>query len=190
MIGKILLGIVVILVVFVVIVARRPSAFHIERSTSVRAAPDVVFAQLNDFHACATWSPWEKLDPRMARTHSGARAGVGAAYAWRSEDSKVGQGRMTIKTSDSPSLLVVKLEFINPFTATNTATLSIDPTGDGSRVNWAMDGHNGFLGKMFYLFMNMDKMVGGDFERGLANLKHMAESAPRPAAMAGAALPG
>jgi hypothetical protein len=85
---------------------------------------------------------------------------------------------------------VVKLEFINPFTATNTATLSIDPTGDGSRVNWAMDGHNGFLGKMFYLFMNMDKMVGGDFERGLANLKHMAESAPRPAAMAGAALPG
>jgi hypothetical protein len=188
MFGEVLLGIVVILVVFVAIVAKRPSAFHIERSTSVLAAPDLVFAQLNDFHAWAAWSPWEKLDPKMARTHSGAPAGVGAAYSWNSENSKVGQGRMTIEKSDFPSLLVVQLEFIKPFAATNTVTFSIDPLGDGSRVKWAMDGHNGFLGKMLHLFMDMDKMVGGDFERGLANLRQVAESAPRPAAVAGAVL--
>ena len=186
MMGKILLGLVVVVVAFVVVVATRPSGFHIERSLAVVASPEAVFAQVNDLHAWAAWSPWEKLDPKMVRTHSGAPAGVGAAYAWKSQDGKVGQGRMTIEKSERPSLVVVRLQFIEPFAATNMVTFSIDPIASGSKVTWAMDGHNGFLGKMFHLVMNMDKVVGGDFERGLANLKTVAESAPRPVAAAGA----
>ncbi len=184
--GKILIGLVVIVAAFAVVVATRPSTFHIERSTTILARPEVVFAELGDFHAWPAWSPWEKLDPKMARTFSGPPAGVGATYAWKSEVGKVGQGRMTIEKSEPPTREVIKLEFIKPFAATNTVTFTIEPLASDSRVTWAMDGHNGFLGKMFHTVMDMDKMVGRDFERGLANLKTVVESAPKPAAVAGA----
>jgi uncharacterized protein YndB with AHSA1/START domain len=179
-ITKILLALAVIVVVFVIVVATRPADFHIERSIAIAAAPERVYAELNDLHAWAAWSPWEKLDPRMERTHSGSPAGVGAIYAWKSESGKVGQGRMTIERSEPPALVELKLEFIKPFAATNTVRFTTTPTVEGSKVTWAMDGRNGFVAKGFALAMDMDKMVGGDFERGLANLKTVVEAAPGP----------
>jgi len=188
MVGKILIALVVVVAAFVIVVATRPAEFHIERSITVGTPPTRVFAQVNDLHAWAAWSPWEKLDPKMARTHSGAPAGPGATYAWKSESGKVGQGRMTIEKSEPPTRVVVTLEFIKPFAATNTVTFSFHATAEGTKVTWAMHGRNGFMGKAFALLMNMDKTVGGDFERGLAGLKAVAEAAPA-AAVAGRDLP-
>jgi hypothetical protein len=176
MLGRLVLGLVIVVVVLAIVVATRPSTFHVERSILITASPESVFAQVNDFHSWAAWSPWEKLDPKMEKTFSGPSAGAGAIYAWNSGNGKVGQGRMTIERSDLPSSVSVQLEFIKPFTATNTVTFTMIPVGTQTRTTWAMDGHNGFLGKLFHLVMNMDKMVGGDFERGLAALKSVAEA--------------
>jgi hypothetical protein len=190
MLGKILIALVVVAAAFVIMVASRPAGFHIERSILVTAPPASVFARVNDLHAWADWSPWEKLDPKMEKTYGGPAVGPGATYAWKSESGKVGQGRMTIEKSNAPALVLVKLEFIKPFTATNMVTFNIDATADGAKVTWAMDGRNGFMGKAFALLMNMDKTVGGDFERGLTGLKAVAESAPKHAAgVAGGILP-
>jgi hypothetical protein len=188
-VGKILVALVVVVAAFVVVVATRPAEFHIERSLAMLAPPLSVFAQVNDLHAWAAWSPWEKLDPKMEKTYGGPTDGPGATYAWKSESGKVGQGRMTIERSEAPGLVVIKLEFIKPFTATNTVTFSLDPSADGTKVTWAMDGRNGFMGKAFALLMNMDKTVGGDFERGLVGLKAVAEAVPKPVgAVAGASV--
>src|SRR5882757_5057016 len=176
MLRKILIGVAAVIVVFVVVVATRPAAFHIERSASVAAPPEVVFAQVNDFHAWSAWSPWEKLDPQLKRSYEGAAAGPGSMYGWTGND-KVGEGRMTIEKSDKPSLVVIKLEFLKPFAATNTATFTFDRAPEGTKVTWAMDGTNNFMAKAASLFMDMDKMIGGDFDRGLAAMKTVAETA-------------
>jgi carbon monoxide dehydrogenase subunit G len=172
---------ILVAVLAVVAVATRPAEFHIERSIAVAAPADKVFALVNDLHAWAAWSPWEKLDPNMERTHSGAAAGVGATYAWKSQNGKVGEGRMTIEKSASPSQVGIELQFIKPFAATNQITFTLVPSGGGTQVTWAMDGRNGFMAKAFGLVMNMDKMVGGDFERGLDTLKTVAETDARAA---------
>ena len=183
MAGKIVIALVVVAATFIIVVATRPAEFHIERSIIVGTPPSVAFAQVNDLHAWAAWSPWEKLDPKMEKTFSGPSTGPGSSYAWKSESGKVGQGRMTIEKSEPPARVIVKLEFIKPFAATNTVTFTFDDTSEGTKVTWAMDGHNSFMGKAFSLLMNMDKMVGGDFERGLTSLKALAEakSPPPPA---------
>ncbi len=178
MLKKILIGVAAVIVLFVIVVMTRPAEFKIERSTTVSAPPEVVFAQVNDFHAWPAWSPWEKLDPGMKRTHSGAPAGTGAAYAWQGNDD-VGEGRMTIEKSDAPSTIGIKLEFLKPFAATNQTTFTFANTGGGTKVTWAMEGKNNFAAKAFSLFMNMDKLVGGDFERGLAAMKAVSESAAK-----------
>lgn len=179
MVRKILIGVASVFVVFVVVVATRPSTFHVERSIAVAAPPEAVFAQVNDFHAWPSWSPWEKLDPGMKKTFEGTPAGAGAIYSWVGND-KVGEGRMTIEKSEKPSIVGIKLEFLKPFAATNTATFRFVPSAEGTTVTWAMDGHNNFMSKAFQLFMDMDKLVGGDFERGLAAMKSAAETAARP----------
>ena len=186
MLRKILIGVAAVVVVFVVVVATRPAAFHIERSTNMAAPPEIVLAQVNDFHAWSAWSPWEKLDPQLKRSYEGAPAGVGAIYGWTGND-KVGEGRMTIETS-TPSLVGIKLEFIKPFAATNTATFTFVPAPDGTKVTWAMDGNNGFMAKAASMFMDMDKMVGDDFARGLAAMKTVAEAAAKANPGANAAL--
>jgi uncharacterized protein YndB with AHSA1/START domain len=178
MIRKILIGIAAVIVVLVVVVATQPSTFHIERSITIAAPPESAFAQVNDFHAWAAWSPWEKMDPQMKRTFEGAPSGTGAIYAWSGND-KVGEGRMTIEKSDKPAQIAIKLEFLKPWTATNTATFTFAPATGSTKVTWAMDGQNNFGAKAASLFMNMDKMVGDDFERGLTALKSIAESAPK-----------
>jgi uncharacterized protein YndB with AHSA1/START domain len=153
----------------------RPDSFHVERSTTIAAPSESVFAKINDFHEWTAWSPWEKLDPALKRTFDGAAAGVGAGYHWVGND-KVGEGHMTIMESEPPRGIKIKLEFLKPFQATNTATFALIPDGPGTRVTWSMDGKNNFMAKAMSVFMNMDKMIGPDFERGLATLKSQAEA--------------
>jgi carbon monoxide dehydrogenase subunit G len=178
---KILIGVAAVIVLFAIVVATRPAKFHIERSTTISAPPENAFAQVNDFHAWAAWSPWEKMDPDMKKAFAGAPAGVGAVYGWSGND-KVGEGRMTIERSEKPSTVAIKLEFMKPFAATNTATFTFARAGEDTKATWAMDGENNFVAKAASMFMDMDKMVGDDFERGLASMKRAAETMPKPSA--------
>lgn len=178
MLRKILIGLAAIVVVLALVVATRPPTFHIERSITMAAPPDLAFAEVNDFHAWPGWSPWEKLDPGMKKTFEGAPSGAGSVYSWVGND-KVGEGRMTIERSDKPSLVSIKLEFLKPFAATNQATFTFVPAGAGTKVTWAMDGRKNFMAKAFHMVMDMDKMVGGDFERGLIAMKAAAEAAAK-----------
>lgn len=176
MIKKVAFALGVVVVLLLVVIATRPDTFHIERSATFAAPPASAFAQVNDFHAWKAWSPWEKLDPNLKRSYSGAAQGVGAKYAWVGNQD-VGTGSMTIVTSEAPSLIELKLEFIKPFEATNKTTFHFEPADNGTKVTWAMDGENNFAGKAFSLFMDMDEMVGKDFEAGLRAMKTAAEAA-------------
>jgi hypothetical protein len=178
MLKKILIGLASLVLVLVVAVALQPSAFRIERSVTMAASPEQAFAQVNDFRAWKAWSPWEGKDPALRRTFSGPSSGVGAAYAWAGND-EVGEGRMTIEESVVPSRIDIKLEFLKPFAATNRAIYSFVPTSGGTKVTWAMEGNNNFVLKAFGLFMDMDQVVGPDFERGLASMKAVAERAAK-----------
>jgi Polyketide cyclase / dehydrase and lipid transport len=178
MLKKILIGLGAALALLLVVIALQPATFHVERSVAIAAPPEAAFAQVNDFHAWKAWSPWEKLDPSMKRSYDGAPAGVGAQYAWVG-NNEVGEGRMTIEQSE-PGKIAIKLEFLKPFAATNTATFTFTKTPEGNKTTWAMDGNNNFVSKAFHLVMDMDKMIGADFERGLAGIKAAAEAAPKP----------
>jgi uncharacterized protein YndB with AHSA1/START domain len=175
MLKKALIVVVALIAVVLAVAATRPSRFHIERSASIAAPPEVVFPLINDFHAWAQWSPYEKLDPAMTREFSGSPAGTGAAYAWSGND-EVGAGTMRITESQSPALVKIALEFLKPFQASNVATFNVQPEGAGSRVTWAMDGANPFGMKLASLFMDMDQMIGKDFEVGLVNLGALAQA--------------
>lgn len=179
MIKKILTALLAIIGLFLVVVAMQPADFRIARSTTVAAPAEAVYAQLNDFHKWDAWSPWAKLDPAMKKNFEGAPSGVGASYTWSGND-KVGAGRMTITDSKPNELVRMKLEFTEPFAATNTAEFTMKPEGNQTTVTWSMSGTKNFMSKAFDLIMNMDKMVGGDFEKGLAQLKTVAEAAPKP----------
>jgi hypothetical protein len=172
MLKKILLALLVVLAGFLLLVVSRPDTFHIERSAMLIAPPAVVFARLNDFHAWADWSPWEKLDPAMKKTFGGPESGPGASYAWAGND-KAGEGSMLIQTATNPSHIGIELKFLKPFAATYQAGFDLAPEGTGTKVTWSMDGRNDIASKVFGLFMNMDKEVGSDFERGLASLNEV-----------------
>jgi hypothetical protein len=178
MIKKILIGLALVVVVLVVIIALQPSHYRVERSATMNAPAPVVFAQVNDFHKWNAWSPWAKIDPAMKQTFEGAPAGTGAVYAWTG-NKDVGEGRMTITDSHATDLIKIKLEFIKPFAATNATDFTFKPQGNQTAVTWTMSGDNNFIGKAFGLFMNMDKMIGTDFEKGLAQMKAVAEAAPK-----------
>ena len=172
--SKVLRVVVLLIVALVVFIMTRPSQFHIERSTTIAAPPEVVYAKIADFHQWEEWSPWEHLDPNMKRTHSGAENGKGAAYAWEG-DKNVGVGRMEITDVAPPSKVTIKLDFLKPFEGHNVAEFTLEPKGDATNVTWSMDGPMPFVSKVMCLFFNMDKMIGTDFEAGLANLKVLAE---------------
>jgi hypothetical protein len=185
MLKKILIGVGAGLAVLAVVISLQPDTFHVERSATMAAPPEAVFAQVNDFHAWSGWSPWEKLDPGMKRSFDGAPSGVGAKYAWVG-NKEVGEGRMTIEKSTPASEVQVLLEFLKPFEATNTATFTFSKTAEGTKTTWAMDGKNNFVSKAMHLVMNMDKMIGPDFERGLASMKTVAEAAAKASTVANA----
>ncbi|MBI4816365.1 MAG: SRPBCC family protein [Deltaproteobacteria bacterium] len=174
MLKKILIALAALFVVLLIAIAMQPASFEIKRSLKMPVAPDVPFALINDFHNWEAWSPWEKLDPNLKRSFSGAPSGEGAGYGWVGNDD-VGEGRMTITKSVPSKLIEIKLEFLKPFAATNQTSFTFEPDGDSTTVNWSMKGNNDFMGKAFSLFMNMDKMVGADFEKGLTNLKAASE---------------
>jgi len=174
MLVKILIGVAVVIVILVIVVATRPARFRMERSIKIAAPPASAFGLVNDFHRWGAWSPWEKMDPNLQRVYEGAESGKGAVYSWKG-NNKVGEGRMTIEQVQENSKVVIKLEFFRPFKATNTATFTFTPQAGGTNVIWAMDGHNNFMAKAFHMLMDMDKLVGADFERGLAAMKDQAE---------------
>jgi hypothetical protein len=179
MLKKIAVVLAVTLALLAGFVATRPGAFRISRSRTVKAPPEVVHAYVNDFHKWPEWSPWERLDPAMKKEISGAPAGPGATYYWTGND-QVGEGRMTITDSRAPQSVTIRLEFLKPFAATNTAQFDFAPSGSGTNVTWTMIGTNNFLAKAFTLVMDMDKMVGPDFEKGLANLDTATAAAAKP----------
>lgn len=154
--------------------ATKSDTFRVERSTTVQVAPEQVHALVNDFNNWGAWSPWEKLDPAMKKTLSGAASGKGAVYEWEGND-QVGKGRMEIVESAPPSKVVIKLDFLQPFEAHNTTEFTFAAEGDATKVTWAMHGRNNFLSKVMSVFMNMDQMIGADFERGLGDMKAVAE---------------
>jgi uncharacterized protein YndB with AHSA1/START domain len=172
----IIIGVIaVIVLLFVVVVSMRPSEFKYERSTLITAPPSTIFARVNDLHKWEDWSPWAKLDPNMKMTFDGPAAGAGAAYGW-SGNNKVGEGRMTILESRPSELIRFKLEFLRPMKATNMADFTFRPEGRQTRVVWIMSGKCNFISKAFGLLVDCDKMIGKDFEKGLAQLKAIAES--------------
>jgi len=174
MLKKILIALALIVLVFVLVVASRPADFRITRTATIAAPPDIVFPQVNDFHNWDAWSPWAKLDPAMKQTYEGAPSGVGAIYTWAG-NSEVGEGRMTITGSETNELVQINLEFLKPFAAVNTTEFTFTPGTNQTQVIWSMSGKNNFMAKAFGLFVNMDKMVGADFEKGLAQLKAVSE---------------
>lgn len=152
----------------------RPDEFRIERAIDIAAPPERIFPLLDDFRAWSEWSPWEKKDPAMTRHYGATTVGVGATYAWEG-DRNVGKGEMRIVDTMPPSRLAVDLRFVKPFQARNAVEFTLAPSGGGTRVTWTMRGPSPFLFKLMHLFVDMDRMVGKDFEQGLANLKAAAE---------------
>ncbi len=173
MLKKVVIGIAVLIAVILVLAAFQPNTFHIERTVTIAAAPDKIAPHINDFHNWGAWDPWAKLDPTMKVTISGAASGKGAVYEWQG-NGQVGQGRMEILDS-TPNKISIALDFIKPMAAQDNATFTLNPKGTSTDVTWAMDGNVPFVGKIFHLFMNMDKMVGSQFDKGLADLKAAAE---------------
>ena len=174
-IALIVVGLLAIVIAVVVILAlTKPATFRVERTTSIKAPPEKIFPLINDFQSWSAWSPYEKKDPAMKRTFSGPPSGKGAIYEWDG-DKNVGQGRMEITGSTPPSNVTLALDFVKPFEAHNTVTFTLTPQGDSTTVTWAMQGPANSISKVMQVFINMDKMVGTDFEAGLANLKALAE---------------
>jgi carbon monoxide dehydrogenase subunit G len=170
MIAKILVGLAILVVVLIVVIILPPSDFRITRTAAIAAPPSVVFAQVNDLHKYQAWSPFAKADPAMKITYEGPPTGEGAVLAWAG-NNKTGEGRMTLTESRPNELVRSNLQFIKPFQATNVAEFTFKPEGNQTVVTWSMTGKNNFMFKAVGLFMNSDKMVGGMFEEGLANLK-------------------
>jgi len=173
-IGIIALVLVVVVAGLLIFAATKPDSFRIERTAGIKAPPDKIFALINDFHQWGKWSPYEKIDPALKRTFGGAEAGKGATYEW-SGNKNIGSGRMEILEAQAPSRILIKLDFMAPFEAHNTAEFTLVPTGETTSVTWAMYGPQPFMGKVMTIFFNMEKMVGGQFEEGLANLEAAVE---------------
>ncbi len=172
---KIGLAIVVIVIAgLLVAAAARPDSFRVVRSTTIKAPPERIFPLISDFQRWSAWSPYEKKDPAMKRSFDGPAAGKGAIYAWEG-NKDVGKGRMQIADASAPSRVVLNLDFSEPFEAHNMVDFTLEPKGDATEVTWSMRGPMPFASKLITLFIDMDRMVGGDFEAGLANLKALAE---------------
>jgi hypothetical protein len=175
MFKKILIAVAVIIVVFLVIVALQPAEFRVTRSANVAAPQAAVFDQVNDLHKFEKWNPWGKIDPAMKVSYEGAATGVGSVYKWVG-NNEVGEGKMTITESRPSDLVRIKLEFLKPFASTADTEFTFKPEGNQTAVTWSMAGKNNFMAKAMCLFTSMDKMIGSQFEKGLADMKVMVEA--------------
>lgn len=178
MLVKILIGAAVIVAILVVVISMQSSTFRIERTAVIAAPASTVFAQVDDFRKWPAWSPYEKLDPVMKKTYDGPPTGLGSAYTWAG-NSKAGEGRATIIDIRPNELIRLRLDFVRPFEASNVAEFVFKPEGDKTAVTWSLTGDKNFMFKAVHMVMNMDKMVGGQFAEGLADLKKVAEAAPK-----------
>jgi hypothetical protein len=170
-----LIGFVAVVALFLVVAALQPSEFKISRSISIAAPPEVVFSEVNDFHKMNGWSPWLDPDPTAKLTYEGPSSGIGASFSWEG-NAKVGAGRLTITESHPDSLVRINMEFLKPLKNTSMADFTLQGDKDHTLVTWSMYGKRPFLGKVVGLLVNMDKMVGGNFEKGLAKLKTISET--------------
>ena len=164
---------VVVIAGILIYAATKPDSFRVQRSASIKA-PGKIFALINDLHGHAAWSPWEKKDPAMKRTHSGAATGKGAVYEWDG-NKDIGAGRMEIADTSPPTKVVMKLDFIRPFEAHNIAEFTLEPKGDSTHVTWAIYGPSPYMSKVMSIFFSFDSLIGKEFETGLANLKAVTE---------------
>jgi len=169
-----IIAVVLAIAIILILAAAKPDRFRVQRATTVKAPPERIFPLINDFHQWATWSPYENKDPAMKRSYSGTASGKGAVYAWEG-NKNVGSGRMEILDASASAKIVIKLDFFTPFEGHNTAEFTMLPQGDATNVTWLMYGPLPFMGKIMHVFVNMDRMVGKDFEIGLANLKRVTE---------------
>jgi uncharacterized protein YndB with AHSA1/START domain len=160
--------------VVLILAATKPGRFSVRREITVQAPAEKIFPLINDFHQWVAWSPYEHRDPALKRTYSGVESGKGAVYAWDGNNN-VGSGRMEILESAVPSKIVIKLDFFKPFEGHNTAEFTMLPQGNATHVTWLMHGPAPFMNKLMQVFMNLDKMIGKDFEAGLVNLKTVTE---------------
>jgi len=174
MLKNIAIAVVVLVAAVLLFAATRPDNFSVERTASIKAPPEKIFPLITDLHSWGSWSPWEKMDPAMKRTYSGAASGKGAVYAWEG-NSKVGEGRMEITDVSPPSEVTIKLDFVKPFEGHNIAEFTLEPKGDSTNVTWTMYGPTAYVAKVIGIFVSMDSMIGKEFETGLANLKTVAE---------------
>ncbi|HYE34064.1 SRPBCC family protein [Methylocaldum sp.] len=174
MLKTIAIVVVVFVVALLIFAATKPDTFRVQRAASIKAPPEKIFAFINDLHRWGAWSPYEKKDPAMKRTYSDAPSGKGAVYEWEGNND-IGKGRMEITDTSPPSKITINLDFVKPFEAHNIVEFTIEPKGDATNVTWAMHGPASFISKVMQMFFSMDKMVGKDFEAGLANLKILAE---------------
>jgi len=173
MLTYILLGLAVFIVGILIAASMKPNSVHYERSTVINASPESILPHITDFHKWMPWSPWEKLDPNMKREYMAAPRGVGAKYGW-SGNGKAGEGTMEILEANTNGVKI-DLRFVRPFKNQCITHFHFTPQGSATNVRWTMDGPNMFMGKVMGMFMNMDKLIGKDFENGLAGLKHVAE---------------
>ncbi len=181
MLIKILLVIGALIAVFLIVVATRPGKFSVSRAITIAAPPATAFTEVDDFHRWQAWSPFEKLDPAMTRTHAGAASGVGAIYRW-SGNSQAGEGSMTIVESRPHELIRIRLDFVRPLASQAEAVFTFANDGEATTANWTMHGESSFVCKAVGMFMSMDTMLGRQFEDGLAALKAVCEGAPKPKA--------
>lgn len=175
MIKIILLVLAATVVLILVLATFQPAEFRVTRSATLAAPASAVFSEINDFHRWQDWSPWEKMDPNLKRTFEGPTSGMGSIYSWEG-NKKVGSGRMTIAASLPSELIRIRLEFLKPWESTCVTEFTFGREGSGTLVTWTMSGPNSFMAKLINVFTSMDKMIGSDFEKGLANLKSAVES--------------
>lgn len=174
MLETILILVTIAIIALVLVASMQPDDFRVTRNNTIAAPAAAVFAHVNDLTQWDAWSPWAKLDPNAKNSFEGATTGVGATMRW-SGNSKVGVGSMTITDNRPSEFIQFNLEFLKPFAANNTAEFTFTPEGDQTRVTWSMYGKNKLMAKVMGLIINCDKMVGGQFEQGLENLKSVVE---------------
>ena len=175
MLKSLLLALAGCVALVLLLAALGPDTLRIERSAAIKAPPERIYPHITDLRNWRAWSPYEKKDPQLKRTFSGAASGPGAAYAWEG-NGDVGTGRMEILEAVAPSTVRIKLDFVEPMEAHNVVEFTLRPTKDETVVRWSMHGPQSFLGKLVGIFVDVDRMVGRDFEAGLASLKAVAES--------------
>ncbi|MCC6713974.1 MAG: SRPBCC family protein [Gammaproteobacteria bacterium] len=174
MLKLIALGVIVMLGAFLIYAASRPDSFRVQRSVRIKAPPERIFPLINDLRSMQIWSAWEKMDPGMKRTYSGAASGPGAAYAWAG-NNRIGEGRMEIVESAPASKVTLRMNFIKPFAAVNTLEFTLQADGDSTRVTEAIFGPSPFISKVMSILCRADTMIGGKFDESLAGLKAIAE---------------